>query len=143
MPEKEPHTTVEDDLASYEALTVNVRSLMWWMIGLIIVIAVAIGVAAAMAGLLSEQNGILKPPLPAFDVRSIPSEPPVDADLQEELRELRASQRSRLNSYGWIDRDRGIVHIPIEEATQLLLQRNVPARKQQNSSNSTNGEAQP
>lgn len=34
-----------------------------------------------------------------------------------------AVKRVWLRSYGWIDRDRGLVHIPIERAIELYLER--------------------
>lgn len=32
----------------------------------------------------------------------------------------KARQRERLDSYGWVDRQAGVVHIPIEEAMRLV-----------------------
>jgi len=37
--------------------------------------------------------------------------------------EMRAAQDQELTSYGFIDRQKGVVHIPIEEAKKLALQR--------------------
>jgi protein SCO1/2 len=48
------------------------------------------------------------------DARSLPSAPQLD------LREHRAAERARLDSLGWVDRSRGIAHIPIDEARKLL-----------------------
>lgn len=31
-------------------------------------------------------------------------------------------KQQKLHSYGWVDRDRGIAHIPIERAMQMLAQ---------------------
>jgi hypothetical protein len=33
---------------------------------------------------------------------------------------LRAEQEAKLAGYGWVDRDRGVVHIPIDRAMQLV-----------------------
>jgi hypothetical protein len=38
----------------------------------------------------------------------------------EELRNLRAAQRTRLNATGWVDRQNGYVAIPIDKAMELL-----------------------
>jgi hypothetical protein len=38
------------------------------------------------------------------------------------------SQQNILNTYGWIDRQNGIVRLPIDRAMQLLLQRGLPVR---------------
>jgi hypothetical protein len=37
--------------------------------------------------------------------------------------EMRASQEKALNSYGYVDRQKGVVHIPIEEAKKRALQK--------------------
>lgn len=42
------------------------------------------------------------------------------------LLELRAAEDADLNSYRWIDRDKGTVHIPIDRAMRLLLDRGLP-----------------
>ena len=55
-----------------------------------------------------------------------------------DVAELRAAKRSRLASYGWVDRERGIAHIPIEEAMQLVL-----AQEQQKKNNVKTQEAGP
>lgn len=34
---------------------------------------------------------------------------------------LDAKAAERLTSYGWIDKEKGIVHIPVERATELIL----------------------
>ena len=38
-----------------------------------------------------------------------------------------AAQQRELHSYGWIDQAHGTVHMPIERAMDLLLQRGLPA----------------
>lgn len=51
------------------------------------------------------------------DARSLPSAP------QPDLRSHLAAKRRWLDSAGWVDRDRGIAHIPIEDAQKLLVER--------------------
>ncbi|MCI0571545.1 MAG: hypothetical protein L0Y66_12385 [Myxococcaceae bacterium] len=43
-------------------------------------------------------------------------------DLDTRAEELRERQRHQLSSYGWVDRDAGVIHVPIERAVELLLQ---------------------
>jgi hypothetical protein len=40
---------------------------------------------------------------------------------------FRARERGVLDSYGWVDKDKGVVHIPIEEAMRLVVERGLPA----------------
>src|SRR5262249_13253093 len=41
---------------------------------------------------------------------------------------LYAAQNQQLNGYGWEDRSNGIIHIPIDRAMDLILQRGLPTR---------------
>lgn len=53
-------------------------------------------------------------------------------DLEAPGLERRNRGRRRLQSHGWIDRDRGIAHIPIDQAMQLSLDQlqTAPSRQQ-------------
>src|SRR5690242_15878253 len=44
----------------------------------------------------------------------------------EELKALRATEEAALTTYGWVDSKNGIVHIPIDRAIDLVLQRGFP-----------------
>jgi hypothetical protein len=43
--------------------------------------------------------------------------------------QLYAAERRRLDSYGWIDRERGIIHIPIDRAIAIMAEKGMPYRK--------------
>jgi len=53
------------------------------------------------------------------EVYPVPPPPRIDAAPQFEFETYLAEQRARLNSYAWVDRQRGIAHIPIERAMAL------------------------
>jgi hypothetical protein len=61
-------------------------------------------------------------PLPADAPRLQPS-PIQDYEV------FRARQEQRISSYGWVDREREVVHIPIERAMELLIERGQPQAK--------------
>jgi hypothetical protein len=59
------------------------------------------------------------PTTPADVSRALTVEPPqplLQTDPSEDLARFRAEEQKRLNSYYWIDKNKGIVHIPIEQA---------------------------
>ena len=64
--------------------------------------------------------------------RRIPSALPVypaprlQSDPAADLRRFTAEEQSRLNSIGWVDKSRGIVHIPIDEAMQRIAAQGIP-----------------
>lgn len=61
----------------------------------------------------------------------VPAPPPPPVLLTDEpdnLANFRASEDQILTTYGWIDKNAGVVRIPIDRAKQLLLERGLPAR---------------
>jgi hypothetical protein len=55
-----------------------------------------------------------------------PKEPPaprLQIDPRGDLEALRAREQAQLDGYGWIDRQAGTVHIPVDRAMSLLLER--------------------
>jgi hypothetical protein len=54
-----------------------------------------------------------------------PPAPQLQTDPQEDLRKFRAEEEARLHSYGWIDRSKGIVHIPIDQAMKEVTQKGI------------------
>lgn len=53
-------------------------------------------------------------------------EPRLQPDPLGDMRDYRARAARESASYGWIDRDRGVVRIPIEEAARRVLERGIP-----------------
>jgi len=56
--------------------------------------------------------------------------PRLQADPHGDLTEYRRAQKALQESYGWIDRKKGIVRIPVARAMRLLLDRGFPVRAQ-------------
>ena len=42
-------------------------------------------------------------------------------ELEGRAEQLRRAQRQRLGSYGWVDRDAGVIHIPISKAMDEVV----------------------
>jgi hypothetical protein len=53
--------------------------------------------------------------------------PQLPAELGVAYDQLRADQFERLGSFGWVDRQQGIVRIPIDAAMNLVIQDGVPS----------------
>jgi hypothetical protein len=45
------------------------------------------------------------------------------AARREALQQTRAEQTKKLEGYGWVDRNAGVVHLPIERAMELTVQK--------------------
>jgi hypothetical protein len=53
-------------------------------------------------------------------------EPRLQTQLSDDLEKLRLREEAELNSYGWIDRQTGVVRIPIDRAMHLIIERGLP-----------------
>jgi hypothetical protein len=70
------------------------------------------------------------PDLPRLaNMRAEPPRPRLQAAPARDYGEFRDEQLSRLNGAGWVDREQGAVHIPIERAIELVLQEGLPQAK--------------
>lgn len=65
------------------------------------------------------QNQPLLQPFPKSDGEGNTIPPQADTPVVD-LIDLRATEAERLGSYGWVDRQRGTVHMPIQVAKELL-----------------------
>ena len=61
-------------------------------------------------------------------VEPTPPPPRIQPDPKADMRSYADSQDQLLDTYGWIDRQNGIVRLPIDRAMELLLERGLPAR---------------
>lgn len=65
---------------------------------------------------------------PALVTPPVAPGPGLEAAPRAHLAIYLLGETQRLNSYGWVDPANGVVHIPIERAMGLLVERGVPAR---------------
>jgi hypothetical protein len=56
----------------------------------------------------------------------LPPAPRLQTNPRSDLERLRAYERARLTTFGWADRDRQVVRIPIDHAMRLLAERGIP-----------------
>jgi hypothetical protein len=55
-------------------------------------------------------------------------EPRLETNERTEINDFRLGEEQTLNSYGWVDQNAGVVHIPITEAMKLVAERGLPTR---------------
>ena len=54
-----------------------------------------------------------------------PPQPRLQTNPPEDLAQFLVDEDKRLNTYYWIDKEKGIVHIPIEQAMQELAEQGI------------------
>lgn len=89
------------------------RPLLYGAILFVLVLALFLVASGVIAG--SGQD--VSPP-PSTSLR----EPALQVDEVTDRQAFEAQESERLNSYGWVDKDAGIVHIPIDRAIELTAE---------------------
>jgi hypothetical protein len=57
---------------------------------------------------------------------ALPPPPVLQITPQGDLQNFRAKEEARLDSYGWVDRGKGIVHMPIARAMAEIAAKGIP-----------------
>ena len=70
---------------------------------------------------------------PFAGTQPLPPPPRIQPLPGVDMQSYDQSQQNLLNTYGWVDKQNGIVRLPIDRAMELLLQRGLPVRSAPNS----------
>ena len=140
MDAKQPHSSdyLENPEVLHEESDVNVRGIVGFGLGLALCIGLSGLVLYGMFGFLrghftpqpvhpSPLIGVREPVEPESSPVLFP-EPRLQIDYSADLDAVRKQWDDQLKSYGWQDKKTGIVHISIDDAMKLTLQRGLPAR---------------
>jgi hypothetical protein len=118
----------------HEESDVNIRAIFGFgaaLIAVAVVIHVLILLLFNFLDSRSKQQAAATYPLAAAQQgERQPPEPRLQTEPREDLAALRAREEETLRSYGWVDRNAGVVRIPIDRAMELTLQRGLPARQE-------------
>ena len=121
-----------DTAAAHETSDINIRAVFGFAGGLIVLAGIVYLVVWVLFGYFDRREQAASAertyPLAAGQEDRLPPEPRLQTNPKQDLKDLRASEDERLSTYGWVDRNGGIVHIPIDEAMKLTLQRGLPSR---------------
>ena len=141
-----PHAGHAAPAAPTEGDGINYRGILWFMVILFVTTVVCQGL---MWGLLkffiadadktdagrSPMAAPMATPAIAGDNMVMPGAggtmPPPYLQTREPLGldRFRTNEEATLTSYGWIDKNNGVVRIPIDRAKELLLERGIPGGK--------------
>jgi hypothetical protein len=102
-----------------------------WLIGIAIITHIALAVVFAGAISWSRETAEPRYPLASGQQAPKPPAPVLQQYPDRDMTAFRRADRGNLESYGWVDQATGRVHIPIEEAIRLTLERGLPAREPQ------------
>ena len=121
MPDEQPKL-------SHETSDASIRNLLIFAAGLTLVVIAGLVVSRVVFRYFVGHQGLGPPASPFENVRTLPPEPRLQVTAPRDLRQYKAAQDEILSSYGWVDRQAGVVRIPVERAMDILLQRGFPVR---------------
>ncbi len=114
-----------------ERSDVNIKAILTFLAVLLavgIVVHVAVWLLYLFFAGQQSRGGEPRYPLASGYENQLPPAPRLQTNPRQDLRDLRAQEDAILDSYGWVDKNAGIVRIPIDEAMRLTLERGLPSR---------------
>ncbi len=125
------HAPVRDNPeVSHERSDVSIRGIVFFGAALLIAaIVIHLGLYWLLEFYREEAPRQAPPATPPHDQPQV-SEPRLQISPRADLAEMRAAEQRQLTTYGWLDKEKQTVRIPIDRAMELLAKRGLPARKQ-------------
>lgn len=126
-----PHGSPDDEYletppdSTYERTDANVWLIVKFLIWLAVSAAVIhVGLGFMYELLIQQAMETEQPyPLAAGQEQQLPPAPRLQQFPQNDYYQFRLDEESLLQRYGWMNRDAGVVHIPVDEAMRLLIER--------------------
>jgi hypothetical protein len=129
---------------SYERQDLQPAGIVYFLLGLVVVtVACILGLRGLYTYLDHRERSSQSPVSPLIthvpeDTRHIAPgypqgafpNPKLEEDERGQLNDIRMNEEKELYSYGWVDEKAGTLHIPIERAMDLIVQRGLPVRPQ-------------
>ena len=133
---------VENPETRYERRDLSPHGVLLFLVGLAVVSVLIYFVLWGFYGYLNSfrQQRVHKPAVPLETVhdnlnpptgevvRHFP-EPRLQANEVGDMSKFRAQEEEILNTYGWVDQQAGVAHIPIEQAIDVLAAHGLPVRE--------------
>ena len=117
--------------AGYEHTDADVWTIVKFGIWLIVsAIVIHFGLGFMYQMLIAQSESLEQPRYPLAANRDAPQppEPRLQKDPRSDVYQFRLTEEAQLGGYGWVNREAGIVRIPIDEAMRRVVEQGLPAR---------------
>jgi hypothetical protein len=116
---KKPAPEADDVERGFQVEFISNKTVMAWALAILGLTVLAVGVAFGLWAWLDAKS-----PTPARADADQPD--PLDPHQRQTRLQFERDEREHLASYGWVQPERDIVHVPIERAMELLIERTNP-----------------
>jgi hypothetical protein len=130
------HDPLENPDVSFERTDVDFFQITAFGIGLLIATVVVAFAIIALFNFLAKHENAKNPPPIASMMKERPGLPPAP-HLQPEpgekippmqLKDMHESEDAILDNYGWVDQSKGIAHVPIDQAIEMVVAKGLPSK---------------
>jgi hypothetical protein len=115
------------DGPGYETGDVNAWAVGKFAIALIAIVALSLGILVGLFKYFQTRDQA-NPVVETQDPHQLFPEPRLQRTAISDLKAVRAEEEFILNGYGWVDPQRGLVHIPIDVAIDVLARKGLALR---------------
>lgn len=127
----EPRPVDHETPAGHETTDVDTWAVGKFAIALVLISVASMAILMGFFHFLITREGPMPPKayssLDKAEVRQPPA-PQLETSPARQLADERAAEDRVLNSYGWVDKQHGVVRIPIDQAIDLLARQGLPSR---------------
>lgn len=125
----QPDKSLNPHARGHQEDRIHVGSILVFAVGLVAVVAVTMfAISLITEQFLTEKKEIFdkRPELFSFEDPDLYRGPRLQKAPGQDMANMRSQTKERLNSYGWVDPDKGVVHVPIDRAIELTLEQGLP-----------------
>ncbi len=104
------------------------KAVVLFAAGLGLAVGMVLVIAVGLFHYFATRPSPYPPPSPLAATRAPYTGPKLQVNAPQDLEEWRAAEDAVLNSYAWVDPNKGKVRIPISRAIDLLAERGLPKK---------------
>jgi hypothetical protein len=114
----------------FERTDVDAWAVLHFGFWLLVITFVTTLLVAWLFGGLARHQASLQPPPPVLvnQALDVPPLPHLQIWPARDLASFRKEEALEVSGYGWVDREKGLVRIPVDRAIEVLAERGLPAR---------------
>jgi hypothetical protein len=129
------HGPGDNPQVSFERRDVNIVQITGFGIGLLVAFMVSVVAMWVLFDYFYARENKENPAVPHMMEAEKTPLPPADfpaprlqAEPVQDLAKMHENEDALLTSYGWVDQSKGVVHIPIGQAIDILAQKGLPVQ---------------